>query len=239
MRRACEWASGLGAEHLVVGGGAQRVEPPGDEDYSRLAAALDEVAPSRRVRARRELPPAPDHDRRVARAGRAGLRAARGSASARTPATCRRAAATRSSSSGPTASGSTTCTSRTSTRPAGSCRSGEGVLDVAGVVRRAARDGLRGLGDGRRRTAGPATRTRARGRAWPDCASVGLARVGTSGQRASRLDPLSRASHGCSSLPGPTRQCGDPRGRGYRSRRGSARSGSPRWADRFGEPAAR
>jgi inosose dehydratase len=32
VRRACEWASGLGAEHLVVGGGAQRVEPPGDED---------------------------------------------------------------------------------------------------------------------------------------------------------------------------------------------------------------
>ena len=44
VRRACEWASGLGAEHLVVGGGAQRVEPPGVEDYSRLAAALDEVA---------------------------------------------------------------------------------------------------------------------------------------------------------------------------------------------------
>jgi inosose dehydratase len=44
VRRACEWASDLGAEHLVVGGGAQRTEPPGDADYARLAAALDEVA---------------------------------------------------------------------------------------------------------------------------------------------------------------------------------------------------
>jgi inosose dehydratase len=44
IRRACEWASGLGAEHLVVGGGAQRVEPPTEEDYDRLAAGLDEVA---------------------------------------------------------------------------------------------------------------------------------------------------------------------------------------------------
>jgi inosose dehydratase len=44
VRRACEWASDLGAEHLVVGGGAQRTEPPGDGDYARLAAALDEVA---------------------------------------------------------------------------------------------------------------------------------------------------------------------------------------------------
>jgi inosose dehydratase len=44
VRRACGWASDLGAEHLVVGGGAQRTEPPGDVDYSRLASALDEVA---------------------------------------------------------------------------------------------------------------------------------------------------------------------------------------------------
>jgi inosose dehydratase len=44
VRRACEWASGLGAEHLVIGGGAQRAEPPTDEDYARLAAGLDEVA---------------------------------------------------------------------------------------------------------------------------------------------------------------------------------------------------
>jgi inosose dehydratase len=44
VRKACEWGQELGAEHLVVGGGAQRTEPPGDADYDRLAAGLDEVA---------------------------------------------------------------------------------------------------------------------------------------------------------------------------------------------------
>jgi inosose dehydratase len=44
IRKACEWAAALGAEHLVVGGGAQRVEPATDVDFARLAAALDEVA---------------------------------------------------------------------------------------------------------------------------------------------------------------------------------------------------
>jgi inosose dehydratase len=44
VRNACEWAAELGAEHLVIGGGAQRTEPPADDDYDRLAAGLDEVA---------------------------------------------------------------------------------------------------------------------------------------------------------------------------------------------------
>jgi len=44
VRRACAWAAELGAEHLVVGGGAQRSEPATDADYDRLAAGLDEVA---------------------------------------------------------------------------------------------------------------------------------------------------------------------------------------------------
>jgi inosose dehydratase len=44
IRRACEWAAQFNAEHLVVGGGAQRSEPPTDADYDRLAAGLDEVA---------------------------------------------------------------------------------------------------------------------------------------------------------------------------------------------------
>jgi len=44
VRRACEWAAELAAEHLVIGGGAQRVEPATNADYDRLAAALDEVA---------------------------------------------------------------------------------------------------------------------------------------------------------------------------------------------------
>jgi inosose dehydratase len=44
LRRACEWGAELGAEHLVVGGGAQRSEPATDTDYDRLAAGLDEVA---------------------------------------------------------------------------------------------------------------------------------------------------------------------------------------------------
>jgi inosose dehydratase len=44
VRKACEWASALGAEHLVLGGGAQRTEPPTDADYERLAAGLDEAA---------------------------------------------------------------------------------------------------------------------------------------------------------------------------------------------------
>lgn len=44
VRRAAELGQRFGAEHLVVGGGAQRSEPATDEDYSRLAGALDEVA---------------------------------------------------------------------------------------------------------------------------------------------------------------------------------------------------
>ena len=44
VRQACEWAAELGAEHLVVGGGAQRTQPPTDADYDRLATSLDEVA---------------------------------------------------------------------------------------------------------------------------------------------------------------------------------------------------
>lgn len=44
VRRACEWARELGAEHLVVGGGAQRTTPPDAATYERLASALDEVA---------------------------------------------------------------------------------------------------------------------------------------------------------------------------------------------------
>ena len=44
VRKACEWASALGAEHLVLGGGAQRTEPATDTDYERLAAGLDEAA---------------------------------------------------------------------------------------------------------------------------------------------------------------------------------------------------
>lgn len=43
IRRAAELGSALGAEHLVVGGGAQRTEAAGDDDYARLGAALDEV----------------------------------------------------------------------------------------------------------------------------------------------------------------------------------------------------
>jgi inosose dehydratase len=43
IRRACAWAADLGAEHLVVGGGAQRTQAPGESDYDRLAQALDEV----------------------------------------------------------------------------------------------------------------------------------------------------------------------------------------------------
>jgi inosose dehydratase len=44
IRKASEWAQELGAEHLVIGAGAQRTEPPTDADYDRLAAALDEAA---------------------------------------------------------------------------------------------------------------------------------------------------------------------------------------------------
>jgi inosose dehydratase len=43
VRRAAELGQRFGASQLVVGGGAQRVQPPGDEDYRRLAAALDRV----------------------------------------------------------------------------------------------------------------------------------------------------------------------------------------------------
>jgi len=44
VRQASRWAAELGAEHLVVGGGAQRSEPPTDADYASLAAALDQIA---------------------------------------------------------------------------------------------------------------------------------------------------------------------------------------------------
>ena len=44
IRKAADLAAELGAEHLVVGGGAKRSVPATDEDYSRLAAALDQVA---------------------------------------------------------------------------------------------------------------------------------------------------------------------------------------------------
>ena len=43
IRKAAAWASALGGEHLVVGGGAQRTAPPDDGDYDRLAAGLAEV----------------------------------------------------------------------------------------------------------------------------------------------------------------------------------------------------
>ncbi|MEA2420756.1 MAG: inosose dehydratase [Thermoleophilaceae bacterium] len=44
IRRAAELGRRFGAEQLVVGGGAQRTQPASDEDYARLAAALDQVA---------------------------------------------------------------------------------------------------------------------------------------------------------------------------------------------------
>jgi len=44
VRRACAWAAELGAEHLVIGGGAQRSVAATDADYDRLAAGLDDVA---------------------------------------------------------------------------------------------------------------------------------------------------------------------------------------------------
>jgi inosose dehydratase len=44
VRKACGWAAELGAEHLVIGAGAQRSEPATDADYDRLAAGLDAVA---------------------------------------------------------------------------------------------------------------------------------------------------------------------------------------------------
>jgi inosose dehydratase len=43
IRKASEVAQKLGAEHLVVGGGAQRTEPATDEDFDKLGKALDEV----------------------------------------------------------------------------------------------------------------------------------------------------------------------------------------------------
>lgn len=44
VRRACEWGAELGAQHLVIGGGAQRSQPATDSDYDRLAAGLDDIA---------------------------------------------------------------------------------------------------------------------------------------------------------------------------------------------------
>jgi inosose dehydratase len=44
IRKAADLAAEMGAEHLVVGGGAKRTVPATDEDYARLSAALDQVA---------------------------------------------------------------------------------------------------------------------------------------------------------------------------------------------------
>ena len=43
LRRACELAQQFGASRLVVGGGARRASGTTDEDYDRLASALDQV----------------------------------------------------------------------------------------------------------------------------------------------------------------------------------------------------
>jgi inosose dehydratase len=44
IRKAADLAAELGAEHLVVGGGAKRSVAATGEDYARLGAALDQVA---------------------------------------------------------------------------------------------------------------------------------------------------------------------------------------------------
>lgn len=44
LRRACELAEQFGASRLVVGGGARRAAGTTDEDYDRLAHALDQVS---------------------------------------------------------------------------------------------------------------------------------------------------------------------------------------------------
>lgn len=43
IERGAELASRLGAEHLVVGGGAQTLEAPTDAEYQRLSGALEQV----------------------------------------------------------------------------------------------------------------------------------------------------------------------------------------------------
>lgn len=43
IERGAAMAAQLGAEHLVVGGGAQTLQPPGDDEYRRLGAGLDRV----------------------------------------------------------------------------------------------------------------------------------------------------------------------------------------------------
>lgn len=43
IERAAALAASFGAEHLVVGGGAQTLRPANDSDYARLGAALEEV----------------------------------------------------------------------------------------------------------------------------------------------------------------------------------------------------
>jgi len=43
MRKAADLGVELGAKHFVVGGGAKRTVPATDEDYARLASALDQI----------------------------------------------------------------------------------------------------------------------------------------------------------------------------------------------------
>jgi inosose dehydratase len=43
MRKAADLGAKLGARHFVVGGGAKRTVPASDDDYARLAYALDQI----------------------------------------------------------------------------------------------------------------------------------------------------------------------------------------------------
>ena len=93
--RRHEAAQALGAEHLVVGGGARRYDGTRESDYDALAAALDKVLVDRqRARAQGALPSASVDDRRKPRGGAQNLFARRGSASVRIPRIWRPRAAT-------------------------------------------------------------------------------------------------------------------------------------------------
>jgi inosose dehydratase len=43
MRKAADLGAKMGAKHFVVGGGSKRTVPASDDDYARLASALDQI----------------------------------------------------------------------------------------------------------------------------------------------------------------------------------------------------
>ena len=111
IERAAAAAAELGAEHLVVGGGAKRAKGREPDDFKRLGAALDKVVDiARKARPDRALSSASIDHRRGAGGGPRDLPPHRDSISAPTLRTLPRPAAIQPRRSASSATASATCT---------------------------------------------------------------------------------------------------------------------------------